>query len=238
MIEFQQAPAALPDGVRIYAVGDVHGCVDRLDRLHRRIATDLAKRPAEEPLLVHLGDLVDRGPDSAEVVERLAGGPPLAGLPTVNLMGNHDFMMLAAIATLEPGAVGLWMSNGGVPALRSWGVPPATPPRDWAQYIPRRHLVFLRDLAPLHRVGPYMFVHAGVRPGVALDRQSREDLMWIREPFLSHSGELGAVVVHGHTPRQEPEIRPHRIGVDTGAVLGGALTCAVLEGDRVGFLRA
>ena len=237
MIDFGPAPASLPSGQRVYAIGDVHGCLDRLTALHALIAEDLAARPAEA-VVVHLGDYVDRGADSAGVVARLAAGPPVAGAATVNLMGNHEHMMLAAVATGEEEAVDLWLANGGTDSLRSWHVPLSAQPRDWAAYMPIPHLVFLRDLALRHEVGGYLFVHAGIRPGVSLEQQNRHDLLWIREPFLSSREEHGCVVVHGHTPRQEPAVRPNRIGIDTGAVMGGVLTCVVLEEDRVGFLTA
>lgn len=238
MIDFIPAPATLPPGQRVYAVGDVHGCLDRLEALHALIAEDLAARPANEPLLVHLGDYVDRGPDSAGVVARLADGAALPDLPIVNLMGNHEHMMLAAVATGETDATDLWLANGGADSLLSWGVPRSAQPKEWPSYLPVAHLVFLRDLAVRHEVGGYLFVHAGIRPGIPLDRQSRHDLMWIREPFLSAKDAFGPVVVHGHTPRQEPVVRSNRIGIDTGAVMGGVLTCAVLEDDRLGFITA
>jgi serine/threonine protein phosphatase 1 len=225
-------------GQRVYAVGDVHGCGDRLAALHALIAADLADRPIAAPLLVQLGDLVDRGPDSADVVARLAGGPPIAGLPTVVLMGNHERMMLDALAGNDAGAIELWLFNGGAATLRSWGVSPAAPPAAWRAAIPAAQLDFLRALPLTLRLGRYFFVHAGVRPGVALARQAAGDLLWIREPFLSHDGDFGAVVVHGHTPSAAPEVRGNRLGLDTGAVLGGVLTCGVLEGDGVGFLYA
>jgi serine/threonine protein phosphatase 1 len=238
MIDFIQAPGTLPFAKRVYAVGDVHGCMDRLAALHERIAADLAERPVAEPLLVHLGDYVDRGRDSAGVVARLAEGPPIPEIPTVNLMGNHEHLMLAAVATGEAEASDLWLANGGSDTLQSWGVPRSAQPRDWSSYLPARHLVFMRDLALWHAVGGYLFVHAGVRPGIPLERQSRHDLMWIREPFLSSQESFDAVVVHGHTPRPEPVVRSNRIGIDTGAVMGGALTCVVLEEDRLGFITA
>ncbi len=157
---------------------------------------------------------------------------------TVNLMGNHEHMMLAAVATGETEATELWLANGGADSLLSWGVPRSAQPKEWPSYLPMPHLVFLRDLAVRHVVGGYLFVHAGIRPGIPLERQSRHDLMWIREPFLSFKEPLGPVVVHGHTPRQEPVVRPNRIGIDTGAVMGGVLTCVVLEEDRLGFITA
>ena len=238
MIDFITAPATLPPDQRVYAIGDVHGCLDRLTAMHALIADDLAERPIAEPLLVHLGDYVDRGTDSAGVIALLAERAAMPDVRTVNLMGNHEHMMLAAVASGEAEAVQLWLANGGAESLLSWGVPHSAQPKDWASYLPGAHLLFLRDLAVCHEAGGYLFVHAGVRPGVPLERQSRHDLMWIREPFLSSKGPLGAVVVHGHTPRQEPVVRPNRIGIDTGAVMGGVLTCVVLEADRLGFITA
>jgi len=242
MIEFVAAPATLPPGQRAYAIGDIHGCIDQLEALHQAIAEDLAQRPAAEAVLVHLGDYVDRGADSAAVVARLAAGPPIPGLRTVNLMGNHEHMMLDALSSGQAEAAELWMANGGADTLFSWGVPRQVKQAEWARRIPRPHLLFLRDLALAHRQGPYLFVHAGIRPGVRLSQQARQDLLWIREPFLSAKGELagepGMVVVHGHTPGREPVVRPNRIGIDTGAVMGGVLTCVVLEADRLGFLTA
>jgi serine/threonine protein phosphatase 1 len=153
-------------------------------------------------------------------------------------MGNHEHMMLAAIATGETEATELWLANGGADSLLSWGVPRSAQPKEWPSYLPKPHLVFLRDLAVRHAAGGYLFVHAGIRPGIPLERQSRHDQMWIREPFLSCKEKFGPVVVHGHTPRHEPEVRPNRIGIDTGAVMGGVLTCVVLEDDRLGFITA
>ena len=238
MIDFISAPASLPSGQRVYAIGDVHGCLDRMQAIHELIAEDLAARPVDEAVLVHLGDYVDRGPNSAGVVARLAAGAPLPNVPTVNLMGNHEHMMLAALATGETETTELWLANGGADTLQSWGVPRSAQPREWPTYLPMPHLMFLRDLTVRHEVGGYLFVHAGIRPGIPLDRQSRHDLMWIREPFLSWSESFGPVVVHGHTPRQEPVVRPNRIGIDTGAVMGGVLTCVVLEDDKLGFITA
>jgi serine/threonine protein phosphatase 1 len=236
MIDFIRAPASLPPGQRVYAVGDVHGCLDRLVALHEMIGGDLAERPTDNAVLVHLGDYVDRGSDSAGVVARLANGAVLSGVPTVNLMGNHEHMMLAALVSGEAETTELWLANGGADSLLSWGVPRSAQPREWPNYLPIPHLLFLRDLAVYYEAGGYLFVHAGIRPGIPLERQSRHDLIWIREPFLSSRLPFGPVVVHGHTPRQEPVVRPNRIGIDTGAVMGGVLTCAVLEDDRLGFI--
>jgi len=238
MVDFIQAPATLPPGQRVYAIGDVHGCLDRLQAIHALIAEDLAARPTPEPLLLHLGDYVDRGPDSAGVVAKLAAGAPLPEVPTINLMGNHEQMMLAAVATGDADATELWLANGGADSLLSWGVPRSAQPKEWPSYLPKAHLIFMRDLAVCHEEGGYHFVHAGIRPGIPLERQTRHDLMWIREPFLSSKDSFGPIVVHGHTPRQEPAVRPNRIGIDTGAVMGGVLTCLVLEEDRLAFITA
>jgi serine/threonine protein phosphatase 1 len=233
--------AALPPDQRIYAVGDVHGCADRLDLMHGAIAEDLAARPVAHALLVHLGDLIDRGPDSAGVIERLLrpfpSVPGAAAPHVVNLIGNHEEMFLAAINGGGGRTAELWLANGGGETLASWGVSWRAGPEGWRSAIPPEHLGFLRGLALVYRAGGYLFVHAGLRPGVKLEAQARQDMLWIREPFLSWSGTLPAVVVHGHTPEDAPVVRPHRIGVDTGAVLGGPLTCAVLEADTVTFLQ-
>ena len=238
MIEFTSAPATLPPGERVYAVGDIHGCLDRLVALHEAIAEDIAERPAEHATLVHLGDYIDRGADSAQVVDWLINQPPVPADEIVNLMGNHEMMMLAAIAGSDKEAAATWTMNGGADSLLSWGINRAVPPAEWIARIPLPHITFLRDLRVSHRVGPYLFVHAGVRPGVALATQTRQDMLWIREPFLSSKADHGAVIVHGHTPKREPVVLPNRIAIDTGAVLGGALTCAVLEHDQIGFLQA
>ncbi len=230
------APAGrLPTGQRIYAIGDSHGCATRLAALHGQILADLAARPVAQPLLLHLGDHVDRGPDSAGVLARLAH--PLPGLPMINLMGNHDRMMLDALADGAPAeVVALWLQNGGVQALESYGASPRQ--RESWGLVPAAHLHLLRACRTSFAAGGYLFVHAGIRPGVKLEDQDPEDLLWIREPFLSWRGALPAVVVHGHTPAPSPEVRPHRIGLDTGAVFGGDLTCGIFEDNGISFLRA
>ncbi len=237
MIELTEAPASLPDGRRVYAIGDVHGCADRLAELHARIAEDLARRPVAAPLLLHIGDYVDRGPDSAGVVARLAAGPPIAGVPTVNLIGNHEETMLHALDG-ERAAATDWLFSGGREALASWGLDPDGARGDWLAALPPADVAFVRGLALWHREGDYLFVHAGIRAGVPLEDQARQDLLTIRQPFLTYEAPFGMVVVHGHTPTTNPVVRPNRIGIDTGAVFGGRLTCAVLEGETIGFLHA
>lgn len=229
------APGWLPQGHRAYVVGDIHGCDAMLARLHGLVARDLAARPVARPVLIHLGDYVDRGPDSAGVVARLAGGPPVPGLACVNLMGNHEQTMLDALAG-QPAGITDWRLYGGQAALASWGIDPASPPAGWAAGIPAGQLAFLRSLGLTHRLGGYLFVHAGIRPGVPLDRQDPDELLRIRGAFLNSERDHGMVVVHGHTPTEAPVVRHNRIGIDTGAVFGRALTCLVLEGESMGFL--
>jgi serine/threonine protein phosphatase 1 len=238
MMEFFPAPANLPQGQRIYAIGDIHGCLDRLVSLHEQIAEDIAERPVDHVTLIHLGDYVDRGTDSAQVIDWLIDGPPLPADTVVNLMGNHEHMMLAALDDADSDAPMHWLANGGADSLLSWGIARSAPPASWATLIPEAHLDFLKDLAISHRIGPYLFVHAGVKPGVPLDQQTRHDMLWIRDPFLSSKADFGAVVVHGHTPKRAPIIMPNRIAIDTGAVLGGALTAVMLEENRLAFMQS
>jgi serine/threonine protein phosphatase 1 len=234
------APGWVAPGGRIYAIGDVHGCAGRLADLHRMIEADLARDPAERPLLLHIGDYVDRGMDSARVVEMLSAGSPIAGVPVVNLRGNHEQMMLDALSG-NPHAVAHWLDNNAASTLRSWGVAASAPVNAWRAAIGEQDMAFLNGLALHHRVDGYIFVHAGLRPGVPFPRQTAEDMLWIREEFLHHRGpvlpdEPELAVVHGHTPEPRPVVTKCRIGIDTGAVKGGALTCAVLEGGTVRFL--
>jgi serine/threonine protein phosphatase 1 len=236
MLDFMSAPATLPPGRRIYAVGDVHGCDLRLAMLHLLIAEDLASRPCPAPLLLHLGDYVDRGPDSRGVIARLSAGDPVPGVPTVNLLGNHEQTMLDALSG-DGAAMTDWMIAGGRESLESWGGDPDTPRETWADSVPQEDIAFMQGLKLMHCEGGYLFVHAGIRPGIALAEQSRQDLLSIRQAFLYSEADFGAVVVHGHTPRREPVLRHNRIGIDTGAVFGGCLTCAVLQDDSVAFLQ-
>ncbi len=237
MMDFLPAPATLPAGQRIYAIGDIHGCIDRLVAMHEAIAEDMAERPCEAVTLVHLGDYVDRGTDSAQVVDWLLSGPPVPATQVINLMGNHEEMMLAALDGTDAEAASHWLNNGGADSLMSWGIARSVPPKEWRARVPDHHQAFLRELRLSHLVEPYLFVHAGIHPDRALDDQHRFDMLWIREPFLSSKADHGFVVVHGHTPKRDPIVLRNRIAIDTGAVLGGSLTCVVLEEDRLGFIQ-
>jgi serine/threonine protein phosphatase 1 len=240
--------ARTPPGLRLYAIGDVHGRTDLLADMHHRIARDLARRPAADWRVIHLGDYIDRGPDSAGVLELLLGYQG-AGHGDF-LIGNHDRFLLDFLIDPEGSDFELWMINGGATTLDSFGIDGmlATFSSDEDS---RRRLYdkliaamrpglpeFLGGLSRMLRFGDYVFVHAGVRPGVPLEDQSEHDLVWIREPFLSSGEDHGAVIVHGHTPVDAVEVRPNRIGIDTGAAFTGNLTCLVLEGAARALLGA
>ncbi len=233
-LRFRSAPGRLAPGARVYAVGDVRGARAELAALLVAIAADLRARPVARPYLVFLGGLIGPGPDSAGVLDLVAGSEPAAPRRIV-LKGDSEHMLLQALAGDRPAATD-WMHAGGGACLASWGVPPDTPRAAWAASIPGRHLMLLRRLRLSWRAGTYLFVHAGLRPGRTLGQQSAEDLIAIRQPFLASEEDFGFVVVHGHNATPRPELRANRIGVDTGSGLGGPLTCAVLEEERVAFL--
>jgi serine/threonine protein phosphatase 1 len=233
-LRFQRAPGWLPRGRRVYAIGDIHGCRDKLVRLHQAITDDLAARPASATL-VHLGDYIDQGPDSAGVVALLSAGSPLPGVPVVNLLGDHERMLVDALAGDRAAATD-WLWAGGREALPSWGLDPSLPREEWVTALPAAHVAFLRGLTLHHQQGTYLFVHAGIRPGVPVSEQTVDDLTTIRQPFLFTEADLGCIVVHGHSNSPQPAIGVNQIGLDTGAGMGGRLTCAVLEEDLVGFL--
>ena len=229
--------AAIPKGQRVYAVGDIHGRLDLLRELMALMeADDRARAPATTDLIL-LGDLIDRGPDSAGVV-RFAMHPPAFGRLTC-LMGNHEAAMLGAIDG-DREMLRIWLRNGGTEALRSWGLPREAL-RDMTgeevvaaahRALPPEQIAWLRACRPAVDVGGYHFVHAGVRPGVPLDRQTEADRLWIRDEFLCSRSLHGAVVVHGHSISADVEERPNRIGIDTGAYRTGRLTALGLEGEE------
>jgi len=236
-LHFVLSPGRLPHGRRVYAIGDIHGCLKELRKLHAAIEYDLAHRPSTSAVLLHLGDYIDFGPDSAGVIALLAGGPPIVGLPTINLMGDHERTAFDALSG-DGAAATDWLHFGGETALDSWGIPAGTPRSEWRRFIPSAQVAFLQALSIDHRDGDYLFVHAGIRPGVALARQAEDDKLGIRQSFLASEQDFGVIVVHGHSANPSPTIRPNRIGIDTGAGNGGKLTCAVFEEDAVAFMSA
>lgn len=234
-IRFMRAPGWMPKGRRAYVVGDIHGRLQKLLALHALIAADYAARPGKAAVVVRLGDYINQGPDSAGVVELLDAGAPVAGLPAINLVGDHEKMLLDALNGDRAAATD-WLWAGGKQTLASWGLNSDLPREEWAAAIPSSHLSWLRRLKASHREGDYLFVHAGVRPGIPLSDQSRDDLVTMRQPFLSSEQDLGAIVVHGHSSSPAVHIGANRIGLDTGAGIGGKLTCAVLEDDLIALL--
>ncbi|MBC7953402.1 MAG: serine/threonine protein phosphatase [Rhodospirillaceae bacterium] len=240
------APAHVPEGTRVYAIGDIHGRLDLLDRLLARMEEDAARSPPQRISIVFLGDYVDRGPHSRGVIERLMQGPPphgaLAGAQWTCLKGNHEEFMVRFLD--EPLRDTGWCRNGGVETVRSYaGAIPDGQDGDvaalqllLARTLPPAHLRFLSRLPLTHAEGDYLFVHAGIRPGVTIADQSPADLLWIRDDFVFDDSPLEKLVVHGHTPNPVPQIRPYRIGIDTGAYYSGTLTALVLEDGDMKFL--
>ena len=233
-------PPVTPEGMRIYAVGDVHGRADLLDALLQRMVADARAGARDQRRIVtFLGDYVDRGLQSCDVLDRLTKGLP-DGFEYVFLKGNHEAAMLEFLRDANFGRT--WKYYGGLETLHSYGVKDLTlsdDPKDFERardhferVLPESHKRFLESLLPSFEAGDYFFAHAGVRPGVALSRQIEEDLLWIRDEFLDSRASFGKVVVHGHTPREDPVFRANRIGIDTGAYMTGVLTALVLDGTE------
>jgi serine/threonine protein phosphatase 1 len=238
-------PGTVPVGQAVYAIGDVHGRLDLLEDLLARIRVDAERHPNDSTRsLVFLGDYVDRGPESRGVVEAVMSDL-LPGFDTVRLLGNHEEAMLSFLDGESDGLD--WLSFGGLETLLSYGVPLRSLPSSGEavralqealiEAVPERHVTFFRRCLRHHSVGDYVFVHAGVRPGIALEKQTQTDLLWIRDDFLRVGIPLpGRVVVHGHTICDLPQNRDHRINIDTGAFVSGRLTCLVLRGSERRFL--
>jgi serine/threonine protein phosphatase 1 len=235
---------AVPDGTRLYVVGDIHGCVDLLAAMHEMILADAGRAQAERRVVVYLGDYIDRGPNSKGVVDLLTERP-LAGFETVHLRGNHEQTLLTFLDDISIGPD--WFSFGGVATFESYGLTAPVEIFDvdalraaqaaLRDGLPPAHLDFYCDLRLGHLEGDFLMVHAGVQPNLPLDAQTENDLLWIREPFLQSTADFGVIIVHGHTIAQGPEIRPNRIGIDTGAFHTGRLTCAVFQGNSIDFLQ-
>jgi serine/threonine protein phosphatase 1 len=236
------APPSGPPGARAYAIGDVHGRLDLLQALLHDIETDSSTRPCDREYIVFLGDLVDRGPDSRGVIELLLQAR--ARLPNpVFLMGNHEEMLLRVLDR-ESDKIWDWLSYGGYEFAQSYGVEvgrlAALDADEAAAMIrlamPPEHRAFVADFADSFKFGDYLFVHAGIRPGIPLENQTVQDLRWIREDFLNSSIDHSFVVVHGHTISDGADERPNRIGIDTGAYATGTLTALCVEATERKYL--
>lgn len=240
LLRSRRAPAfvpTIPAGERVYAIGDVHGCLAELDRLLALIDADDRARGPARTTLVFLGDLVDRGPASAQVVERVRTLATERGNVRW-LVGNHEEVFLEALDG-DAKALKLFCRIGGRETALSYGIDPDAYERaDYPELasaldrlVPAMHRTFLAKGEDLVAIGGYLFVHAGVRPHTPLDQQRPADLRWVRDTFLDHPRPLAKMIVHGHTIVAEVETRPHRIGIDTGAFRTGVLTALALEGD-------
>jgi serine/threonine protein phosphatase 1 len=242
------AEPRIPAGYRVYAVGDIHGRLDLLDELLAGIEADDRDRAAKnrsnaKTILIFLGDLIDRGPSSAQVIERLRNYAP-RGIRPVHLIGNHEEVLLRLIRG-ESQYLADWLRFGGAECARSYGIDPkairrmepSRAVRLLRDKVPANHKSFLESFVDTFQVGDYLFVHAGIRPGVELAQQNQTDLRWIRNDFLESDVEHGFVVVHGHTISDEVQVRANRIGLDTGAYRSGVLTALGLEDGKRWFLQ-
>lgn len=232
--------SAVPDGEAVYAIGDIHGRADLLDDLLERVENDTKAHPDDHiRRLVFLGDYIDRGSASRAVIDRLLQRP-LSGFSAIYLKGNHEQAMLDFVDGYSDGQS--WLAYGGAQTLMSYGIAAVGQSSEalrvsFLDALPMEHLDFLRGCVLHYDAGDYVFVHAGTRPGVALEAQDPLDLLWIRENFLEVSEALpGRVVVHGHTICRTPQNLAHRINIDTGAFFSGRLTCLVLRSHSRRFL--
>jgi serine/threonine protein phosphatase 1 len=232
---------SLPKGLRVYAVGDIHGRFDLLNKLLARIDTDIALRPTVRPVYVFLGDYIDRGSSSRETIDRLIEHGETH--ESVFLKGNHELIAIKCLS--DPSLFDQWMRLGGLETLKSYGAAPATLANGkqivelqaaFHNALPQAHFRFFRDLRSSFACGDFFFAHAGVKPKVDLSRQKQSDLLWIRGEFLSSNDDFGKIIVHGHTPNSEIEVGPNRINIDTGAFATGRLTCLVIEGGSLSVI--
>jgi serine/threonine protein phosphatase 1 len=238
------ATPRVPAGVRAYAVGDVHGRLDLLDALLTKIRAEIVANPMAKNHLVMLGDLIDRGPQSCGVIDRLCGFAD-RDVELHVLSGNHEEVLLRLLEG-ESELIPSWLKYGGADTLQSYGIEAQAVQavsedagmRLIRAAIPSEHQAFLRSLSDTIRIGDYLFVHAGIRPRVDLAEQRQSDLRWIREPFLGDQTDHGFIVVHGHTISEDAVERPNRIGIDTGAYATGRLTALGLEGAKRWLIEA
>jgi serine/threonine protein phosphatase 1 len=226
--------------MRVYAVGDVHGRADLLAQLFSEIDADLKEHPAPRAIHVFLGDYIDRGPDSRDVVDLLLARSQRH--ETIFLKANHEVLLETFL--WKPESFPAWRDVGGIETLLSYGIRPPSNPDTAAQMVltqrlaevlPPAHRQFLRNLERSFSCGDFFFVHAGVRPGVALSRQADEDLFWIRDEFLKSEERFGKIIVHGHNPVMDVEFHPNRINIDTGAFVTGRLSCLRIDSDEALF---
>jgi serine/threonine protein phosphatase 1 len=228
----------VPKGLRVYAIGDVHGRVDLLDQMFSRIDSDRSRHSGSKAIEIWLGDYIDRGPASKDVLDLLIARA--ATHRATLLKGNHDIYPGEFLR--NPAILTEWAQFGGLETLMSYGLRPpvaATPQQQleaadaFRTVFPPRHQKFLAELQPFFSCGDFYFVHAGVRPGQSLAGQREEDLLWIRDEFLQCEDDFEKIIVHGHTPVPEPEFRSNRINIDTGAYATGRLSCLVISDDRL-----
>jgi diadenosine tetraphosphatase ApaH/serine/threonine PP2A family protein phosphatase len=233
-----KAKPRLPNGVRVYAVGDIHGCAHLLEQMLKVIDADLARSKPHKAIEVFLGDYIDRGPDSRATLDILIARSRVRN--TVFLKGNHEAYLIEVLR--EPSKMANWQQYGGLQTLISYGLKPSLNPdraeqvelvAELAAVMPATHKRFLHRLRLNYTCGDFFFVHAGVRPGVALADQQEADLLWIRNEFLDSTEDFGKYIVHGHTPVRAPDIRPNRINIDTGAYATGNLTLLSVQGSSM-----
>ncbi len=234
-------PPSLPDGLRVYALGDIHGCADLLERAFAAIDADIQREKAERLLHVILGDYIDRGLESRRTLDLLIDRARHNDV--VFLKGNHEDVLLDFLR--DPTRLHDWRQFGGLQTLISYGLRPSLNPgireqvdlaRALAAALPSDHRLFLEALELSFTCGDFFFAHAGVRPGVVLEAQQQEDLLWIRDEFLNSQLDFGKFIIHGHTPVKEPDLRPNRLNIDTGAYATGRLTLLRIEGTELKFL--
>ena len=229
----------VPEGRRVYAIGDVHGRADLLKLMLDQINEDAAKTTADEFVLIFLGDYVDRGPESDKVLGLVSDGLP--GFAKVALMGNHERLMLDALHGDDPSACEQWLLNGGSETLSSYGIEPSTDITTFSELhrcLPPSHRQLLESLRLSHVEGDYLFAHAGINPARNWDDQIEDDLIWIRDEFLNSTADFGKIVVHGHTIGRAVIERSNRIGLDTAAYRSGILSGIVLEGVKRRIINA
>ncbi|MEM7059387.1 MAG: metallophosphoesterase family protein [Pseudomonadota bacterium] len=228
--------SSTPDDLRIYAIGDVHGCLTQLQSVHRWIVEDISSQPTAEWKIIHVGDYVDRGEDSRGVLDYLVHCCAEDDR-VICLKGNHDLMFRAGIGGDER-LTEIWLRNGADATLASYDlsvddfIKRHRDGRGFEGTVPNSHLSFIEGLDHKLRLGDYLFVHAGINPKRRLEDQEPDDMLWIRDRFIHSGREFDAVIVHGHTPSRKIDVRPNRVGIDTGAVFGGEMSCLVLEGHR------